>query len=61
MQTVGLAVVAALIGAGGWARSQFQGPRAPRLDLVLLGVVPVVALAVAFDAIFRSAAGVLTP
>ena len=53
MQTVGLAVVAALIGAGGLGALVFQGLASSALDLVLLGVVPVVAMAVAFDAIFR--------
>jgi osmoprotectant transport system permease protein len=50
VQTVGLAVVAALIGAGGLGALVFQGLSSTALDLVLLGVVPVVALAVAFDA-----------
>ena len=61
VQTVGLAVVAALIGAGGLGALVFQGLSSSALDLVLLGVVPVVALAIAFDAIFRFIAGVLTP
>jgi osmoprotectant transport system permease protein len=61
VQTVGLAVVAALIGAGGLGALVFQGLSSSALDLVLLGVVPVVALAVAFDAVFRFMAGVLTP
>ena len=53
MQAVGLAVVAALIGAGGLGTLVFQGLASGALDLVLLGVVPVVALAVAVDAAFR--------
>lgn len=61
VQTVGLAVVAALIGAGGFGALVFQGLASSALDLVLLGVVPVVALALAFDAAFRFIAGVLTP
>jgi osmoprotectant transport system permease protein len=61
VQTVGLAVVAALIGAGGLGALVFQGLSSSALDLVLLGVVPVVALAAAFDALFRFMAGVLTP
>lgn len=60
VQTVGLAVVAALIGAGGFGALVFQGLASSALDLVLLGVVPVVALAVAFDAAFRFIAGVLS-
>jgi len=53
VQTVGLAVVAALIGAGGFGAIVFQGLLSSALDLVLLGVIPVVALAVIFDAALR--------
>lgn len=50
VQLVGLAVVAALIGAGGFGTLVFQGLASSALDLVLLGVLPVVALAAAADA-----------
>jgi osmoprotectant transport system permease protein len=50
VQVIGLAVVAALIGAGGFGALVFQGLAASALDLVLLGVVPVVALALLADA-----------
>ncbi len=53
VQAVGLAVVAALIGAGGLGALVFQGLASGALDLVLLGVIPVVALAVVVDAAFR--------
>ncbi|WP_312464746.1 ABC transporter permease [Pantoea endophytica] len=53
VQTVGLAVVAALIGAGGFGAIVFQGLLSSALDLVLLGVIPVVVLAVIFDALLR--------
>ncbi len=53
VQAVGLAVVAALIGAGGLGTLVFQGLASGALDLVLLGVIPVIALAVAVDAVFR--------
>jgi osmoprotectant transport system permease protein len=53
VQLVGLAVVAALIGAGGLGTIIFQGLLSSALDLVLLGVLPVVALALAIDAAFR--------
>lgn len=53
VQLVGLAVVAALIGAGGLGAIIFQGLLSSALDLVLLGVLPVVALALAVDATFR--------
>ena len=49
VQLVGLAVVAALIGAGGYGALVFQGLLSSALDLVLLGVLPVVALALAVD------------
>ena len=50
VQLIGLAVVAALIGAGGFGALVFQGLLSSALDLVLLGVLPVVALALAVDA-----------
>ena len=53
VQTVGLAVVAALIGAGGLGALVFQGLASSALDLVLLGVLPVVALALLLDATLR--------
>jgi osmoprotectant transport system permease protein len=49
VQVIGLAVVAALIGAGGFGSLVFQGVSSSAMDLVLLGVLPVVALAVAAD------------
>ena len=58
VQTVGMAVVAALIGAGGFGALVFQGLLSSALDLVLLGVIPVIALAVIADALF-SLAGTL--
>ncbi|WP_058913867.1 ABC transporter permease [Entomohabitans teleogrylli] len=51
VQTTGMAVVAALIGAGGFGALVFQGLLSSALDLVLLGVIPVVALAVLEDAL----------
>lgn len=52
VQAIGLAVVAALIGAGGLGAIVFQGLLSSAIDLVLLGVLPVVALAAVVDAIF---------
>lgn len=52
VQTVGMAVIAALIGAGGFGALVFQGLLSSAVDLVLLGVVPVVVLAVLIDALF---------
>ena len=56
VQLIGLAVVAALIGAGGLGAIIFQGLLSSALDLVLLGVLPVVALALAVDAAFGAVA-----
>lgn len=53
VQTVGMAVVAALIGAGGFGAIVFQGLLSSALDLVLLGVIPVVLLAAAVDTLFK--------
>ena len=52
VQSVGLAVLAALIGAGGFGALVFQGLLGSANDLVLLGVLPVVALALAVDTVF---------
>ena len=59
VQTIGMAVVAALIGAGGLGAIMFQGLLGGALDLVLLGVVPVVAMAVAVDAVLKTLASSL--
>ncbi|WP_249031717.1 ABC transporter permease [Tenebrionicola larvae] len=53
VQTLGMAVIAALIGAGGFGALVFQGLMSSALDLVLLGVIPVIALAVLADALFN--------
>lgn len=52
VQTVGLAVVAALIGAGARGH-RIQGLLSSALDLVLLGVIPVIAMAVIVDSLFK--------
>lgn len=52
VQTVGMAVIAALIGAGGFGALVFQGLLSSALVLVLLGVVPTIALAIVLDALF---------
>ncbi|QHM94218.1 ABC transporter permease [Kosakonia sacchari] len=52
VQTVGMAVIAALIGAGGFGALVFQGLLSSALHLVLLGVIPVIAMAVIVDALF---------
>lgn len=61
VQLVGLSEVAALIGAGGFGALMFQGLSSSALDLVLLGVIPVVALAITVDSAFKVLIAVLTP
>lgn len=53
VQAIGLAAIAALIGAGGLGSIMFQGLFANALDLVLLGAVPIVMMVVVVDALFR--------
>lgn len=53
VQTVGMAVVAALIGAGGFGAIVFQGLLSSALDLVLLGVIPVIVMAAIVDSLFK--------
>ncbi len=60
VQAVGLAEVAALIGAGGFGAIMFQGMASSALDLVLLGVLPVLLLAAGVDTAFKLAISFLT-
>ena len=53
VQALGLAAVAALIGAGGLGSIMFQGLFSNALDLVLLGAVPIVVMVVVVDAFFK--------
>ncbi|MBV8850549.1 MAG: ABC transporter permease [Methylobacteriaceae bacterium] len=55
VQSIGLAIVAALIGAGGLGTFVFQGIGEYALDLVLVGALPTILLAVAIDALFQIA------
>ncbi|WP_215779760.1 ABC transporter permease [Paludibacterium sp. B53371] len=55
LQTIGLAAVAALIGAGGLGTLLFEGLSARAVDLIGLGVLPIVLLAMLVDASFRLA------
>ena len=50
---VGLTAVTALIGAGGLGSILFEGLFANAQDLVLLGVLPIVALGVAVDTLLK--------
>jgi osmoprotectant transport system permease protein len=49
VQTIGLVVVAALIGAGGLGTFVFEGLGQYAVDLVLLGALPAIVLALAAD------------
>jgi osmoprotectant transport system permease protein len=60
VQAIGLAVVAALIGAGGFGAIMFQGMASSALDLVLLGVIPVILLAIGVDTLFKVAISIFT-
>ena len=53
VSSVGLAAVTALIGAGGLGSILFEGLFANAQDVVLLGVLPIIALAVTVDALFK--------
>lgn len=53
VQTVGMGMIAALIGAGGFGALMFQGLLSSALELVLLGVIPAIALAVVVDTLFK--------
>jgi osmoprotectant transport system permease protein len=57
VQSIGLAAVTALIGAGGLGAIMFEGLFASAQDLVLLGVLPIVLLGVLADAAFAALLG----
>ena len=59
VQTVGLAVVAALIGAGGLGTFVFEGLGQYALDLVLLGALPAILLALVADFVLQTLAALL--
>jgi osmoprotectant transport system permease protein len=59
VQAIGLAVVAALIGAGGLGSFVFDGLGQYATDLVLLGALPAIFLALAADFLLRLLAGAL--
>jgi osmoprotectant transport system permease protein len=59
VQTIGLAVVAALIGAGGLGTFVFEGLGQYALDLVLLGALPAILLALAADFVLHMASDLL--
>ncbi|WP_198148840.1 ABC transporter permease [Luteibacter yeojuensis] len=54
VQTIGLAAVAALIGAGGLGRFVFLGIGQGATDMVLLGTLAIIGLALAADLLFQA-------
>lgn len=61
IQAIGLTAVAALIGAGGFGSFIFQGLGQAAMDLVLLGALPTIALALLADALLTMLAASLKP
>lgn len=61
VQTVGNATLAALIGAGGMGVFIFQGLGQAVPDLILLGAIPIIFLAVVVDTIMQLIVFLLTP
>ena len=61
VQAVGNTTMAALIGAGGLGVFVFQGLGQTAMDLVLLGALPIVALALIVDSLMQLLIAILTP
>ncbi|MFP4431360.1 MAG: ABC transporter permease [Spirochaetaceae bacterium] len=61
VQAIGNTAVAALIGAGGLGVFVFQGLGQAAPDLIVMGVVPIILLAVGFDRVFALLIRRLTP
>lgn len=61
IQSVGLTAVAALIGAGGLGWFIFQGLGQTATDLILLGAIPIIILALMVDAMMRFIVRLATP
>lgn len=61
IQAIGLTAVAALIGAGGLGTFIFQGLGQAAMDMVLLGALPIIALALVADALIGALSERLRP
>jgi osmoprotectant transport system permease protein len=61
VHSVGLTTVAALIGAGGLGWFVFQGLGQAAPDLIILGTIPIIGLALAVDAVMRTLVRLSTP
>ncbi len=59
VQAIGLAVIAALIGAGGLGAFVFEGVAQDATDLVLLGALPAIGLALVADLLLQALAAAL--
>ena len=59
VQTIGLAAVTALVGAGGLGSLMFDGLFSAANELVMLGVLPMVLMAVLADAAFKALAALM--
>jgi osmoprotectant transport system permease protein len=57
VQSIGLATLGGLVGAGGLGAVIFEGMAQFAQDLILLGALPVIGLALATDAAFALLAG----
>jgi osmoprotectant transport system permease protein len=61
VQSVGLTAVAALIGAGGLGWFVFQGLGQAAPDLIILGAIPIIGLALVVDVLMRTIVRIATP
>ena len=61
VQAIGLTAVAALIGAGGLGRFIFQGLGQAAMDLVLLGTLPILVMALVADSLLGALGQRLRP
>jgi osmoprotectant transport system permease protein len=61
VQTIGLAAVTALVGAGGLGALMFDGLFSAANELVLLGVLPIVLMALLADTLFKLLSKWLSP
>jgi osmoprotectant transport system permease protein len=61
VQSVGLAAVAALIGAGGLGWFIFQGLGQAAPDMILLGTIPLIFMAIVIDFVMRIVIRLTTP
>ena len=61
VQAVGLTAVAALIGAGGFGVFIFQGLGQAATDLILLGAIPTIIIAVLADSIMNGVIALASP